>query len=180
MNRDHLLNRARNLLYFGLRYRWVSRGKNVHVQWSTKMWSPHRRIAIGNDVGIGPGCTIQCDAKIGNKVLIAGNVAMVGADDHRFDIIGKAIWDSGRGDTRMVVVEDDVWIGHGAIILSGTRIGRGSIIGAGALVTGDVEPYSIVLGSRARMVRQRFTPEQIIEHERLLGLSAGHSKFEGR
>ncbi len=165
MARDHLLNRIRNVLYFRIRYPWVKHGRNVHVQWSTRMWSPHRHVVLGDEVGIGPHCTFQCDIEIGSKVLIAGNVALVGSDDHRYDVIGRAMWDSGRGDARKVVVEDDVWIGYGAIILSGARIGRGSIIAAGAVVVGDVEPYSIMVPEKARLIGRRFTPEQTADHE---------------
>ena len=170
--RDHWLNRLRNALYFGLRYRWVRHGRNVHVKWSTVMWSPHKHIVIGDDVGIGFRCVLQCDIEIGNKVLIAAHVAMVGADDHRYDVPGQAMWDSGRGDTRKVVIEDDVWIGHGAIILSGSRIGRGSIVGAGSIVVGDVEPYSILISSKARVLKKRFEGNQLAEHERELGRKA--------
>lgn len=168
MPRDHFLNRVRNVLYFGLRYPWVRHGRNVHVQWSTRMWSPHRHIVIGDDVGIGPGCIFQCDVEIGNKVLIAGSVAFVGSDDHRFDTAGTTIWDSGRGDTRKVVVEDDVWIGHGAILLSGATIGRGSIVAAGAVIVGDVEPYSIMVPQKAQLLRKRFSPEHAALHDRAL------------
>jgi virginiamycin A acetyltransferase len=59
-----------------------------------------------------------------------------------------------------LVIEDDVWIGHNAMILPGCkRIGRGAIIGAGAIVTHDVARYMIVAGNPARTLRARFTPE---------------------
>ena len=58
------------------------------------------------------------------------------------------------------VIEDDVWIGHNAIILPGCRrIGRGSVIGAGAIVTRDVPRYSVVAGNPARVLRERFAIE---------------------
>lgn len=61
-----------------------------------------------------------------------------------------------------LVLEDDVWIGHCAIILPGcTHIGRGAIIGAGAIVTQDVAPYTIVAGNPARKLRDRFPPDLI-------------------
>lgn len=63
-----------------------------------------------------------------------------------------------KGDT---VVGNDVWIGFKATIMPGVKIGDGAIIGAGALVTKDVEPYSIVGGSPARLIRKRFSDEQI-------------------
>jgi len=61
---------------------------------------------------------VNCDAEFGNSGLIAKNVSFLNRDDHRFDIVGKTLWDSPRGDSYKVVVEDDVWIGHGATGLS--------------------------------------------------------------
>jgi len=78
-------------------------------------------------VQFGPGCSVQCDIVFGSKILVARNVAFVGRDDHRMDMVGKAIWDSGRGDCYQTIVEDDVWIGYGAIVVSGVTIGRGSV-----------------------------------------------------
>lgn len=168
MASDHFLNRARNALYFGVRYPWVRRGRNVHVQWSTRMWSPHKHVVLGNDVGMGSQCLIQCDIEIGSKVLIASNVAFVGSDDHLISKVGVPIWDSGRGDSRVTVVEDDVWIGTGAIIIGGAHIGRGSVIGAGSVVVGDVPPYSILIPTKAHVLRSRFSPEEAAEHDRAL------------
>lgn len=65
-----------------------------------------------------------------------------------------------KGD---VTVGNDVWIGHQAIILSGVTIGDGAVIGARAVVARDVEPYSIVAGNPARLVRYRFPPDVIAE-----------------
>ena len=60
-----------------------------------------------------------------------------------------------------VIVGNDVWIGANAIILAGVKIGDGAVIAAGAVVTKDVEPYSIVGGVPAKEIRKRFTQEQI-------------------
>jgi acetyltransferase-like isoleucine patch superfamily enzyme len=121
-------------------------------------------------VQFGEGCFIQCDATFGNKVLVSRNVAFVSKDSHVYQIPGKTMWDSPRGDSYKVVVEDDVWIGHGAIVLSGVTIGRGSIVAAGAVVTKDVPRYSIVGGNPAQVIRDRFTKIEIAEHEKLLGI----------
>jgi acetyltransferase-like isoleucine patch superfamily enzyme len=65
-----------------------------------------------------------------------------------------------------LVVGDDVWVGHHVMILPGCKsIGRGAIIGAGAIVTRDVEPYTIVAGNPAKVLRARFTPDIIAEIE---------------
>ncbi len=162
------LNVIRNFLNFRIRHPWIRYGRHVHCQWTTRFWSPNRHIIIGDLVGIGHECLFQADTEIGNKVLIASYVGFLNSDDHRFDVVGKAIWDSGRGDKYRIIVEDDVWIGHGVIILSPATIGRGSIVAAGSVVTRDVPRYAIVGGTPAKVIRMRFTAEQIAEHERLL------------
>ena len=67
-----------------------------------------------------------------------------------------------------VVIEDGVWCGANVTILKGVTIGRGSIVAAGAVVTKSCAPYSIIGGIPAKLIRMRFTPLQILEHERLL------------
>ncbi len=67
-----------------------------------------------------------------------------------------------------VMIEDDVWIGHNAIIMPGVRIGTGAIIGAAAVVTKDVEPYSMVVGIPAHQIGKRFSEKTInllLEHK---------------
>ena len=67
-----------------------------------------------------------------------------------------------------VVVNEDVWIGANVTILMGVTIGRGAVIGTGSVVRNSVPPYATVLGNPAKVVGFRFTPEEIIEHEKLL------------
>jgi len=66
-----------------------------------------------------------------------------------------------------VVIEDDVWCGANVTILKGVTIGHGSVVAAGAVVTKSFPPYSIIGGVPAKLIRMRFTPEQIEDHERL-------------
>jgi virginiamycin A acetyltransferase len=63
------------------------------------------------------------------------------------------------------VIGDDVWIGFGAVVLSGVTIGRGAIVAAGSVVISDVQPYEIVAGNPARHVGRRFTDADITVHE---------------
>lgn len=65
-----------------------------------------------------------------------------------------------------IIIEDDVWIGANSVILSGIKIGRGSIIAAGSIVTKNVEPYSVVAGNPAKKIRSRFSDEIINELEK--------------
>lgn len=149
-------------------------GKRVHIGLWSSLWAPSR-LEIEDDVYIGNSCTIQVDGRIGRYTMIANNVGIIGKHDHDFSDIGKPIrytsWIGDRKNTlahqtsSKVIVEEDVWIGYGAIILSGITIGRGAIIAAGSLVTKDVPPYQIVVGSPAQAIKARFTPDEIKEHE---------------
>lgn len=162
-------NRLRSWLYFALRCPWVKRSGFVRIPWSVTLWSPHKDIRFGDRVQFGPRCTVNCDAHFGNSILIAGSVAFIGRADHRYDMVGKTIWDSPRNDNFKAIVEDDVWVGFGAIVLAGVTIGRGAIVAAGAVVAHDVPRYAIVAGVPAKIVGERFTAEQIQQHEQLLG-----------
>lgn len=68
----------------------------------------------------------------------------------------------------MVTIEDDVWTGANITILKGVTIGRGSVVAAGSVVTKSCPPYSIIGGVPAKIIKYRFTVEQVLEHERLL------------
>jgi acetyltransferase-like isoleucine patch superfamily enzyme len=70
-----------------------------------------------------------------------------------------------------VIIEDDVWIGYGAIVLSGVTVSRGAIIGAGAVVTTSVPAYAVVVGNPAKVIGRRFGPQQVLRHEQLLSAS---------
>ena len=67
-----------------------------------------------------------------------------------------------------VVIEDDVWCEANVTILKGVTIGHGSVVVAGAVVTKSFPPYSIIGGIPAKLIKMRFTEEEIMEHERML------------
>lgn len=133
----------------------------------------YERITVGRDVYIGPdACFLSADANIiiGNSVMFGPRVCIV-TGDHRFDVIGEymtSITEKTEHSDKDVVIEDDVWIGIGAIILKGVTIGRGSVVGAGSVVTRSIPPYSIYVGSPSKRLRERFSQQQIIQHEFLL------------
>lgn len=109
------------------------------------------KIKIGNDVGIS-GCTISAakSIEIGNHVLIGSGAIISDSDAHPIDPEERRL--GGGGVSSPVVVEDDVFIGARAIILKGVTIGRGSVIGAGAVVAKKIPPYSIVVGNPAKVI----------------------------
>jgi acetyltransferase-like isoleucine patch superfamily enzyme len=156
----------RSVIFFKMRYPWIERGRNVNVTWSTSVVSPNRRVRFGNNVWVGLRCVINSDLTVGNDVLIASHVGLLSRNAHRYDLVGVSMFQSIPCETGEIVIEDDVWIGFGAIILSGVRIGRGSIIAAGSVVQKDVPPYSIFAPAQGSVIRRRFTSEQIEEHER--------------
>lgn len=147
----HRLRRCGPRSYFGY---------GVHVRPGT-LW-------LGAHSFIGPRCWLAVDdLRIGNYVMLAGRVAIVGGD-HRFDLVGTPALLAGRDVSRPVVIEDDVWVGHGATIMHGVRIGEGAVVAAGAVVTKDVAPCAIVAGLPAKLVRMRFGPEDIARHRAAL------------
>ena len=148
-------------------------GDRVHIG-PGSILSATRRLEVGEDTYIGKFCTIQCDGTIGRWALIANNVGIVGRCDHDYRRIGTAIrWaphveDPARAlqPADLIEIQDDVWIGYGAIVLSGVTVGRGSIISAGAVVIASVPPYAIVRGNPAIVVGRRFPRDVDIEaHE---------------
>jgi acetyltransferase-like isoleucine patch superfamily enzyme len=126
-------------------------------------------ITTGDYVFMGFNAHIDANVQIGHFVMLASNVAIVGGD-HRFDVVGVPIRFTGRDrmEELLTVIEDDVWIGHGCIIIAGVRIGRGAVVAAGTVVTKDVPSYAIVGGAPAKMIRYRFTPEQQKLHNEAL------------
>lgn len=119
---------------------------------------------------------LSSDAKIiiGNNVMFGPNV-MIATGNHRIDMVGKYMIDVKEKrvqDDEDVVIEDDVWIGMNVVILKGVHIGEGSVIGAGALITKDIPPYSIVTNAGGIKIRPRFTESEIRLHKLKLNKNA--------
>jgi acetyltransferase-like isoleucine patch superfamily enzyme len=119
---------------------------------------PHAFISIGDRSLVGEFCVLrgQGGISIGDDVYLAPLVQVL-AINHTFDDPGRPISQqpiSARG----IVIEDGCWIGGGAIILDGVRVGRNSVVGAGAVVTRDVAPYTVVAGNPARTIRTLAAP----------------------
>lgn len=168
------LRRARTRLTLLGKGKYLTYGTDLHIGKAARIWAPHK-IVIGNNVYIGKHVHIECNCTIGDYALIANRVALIGRNDHDFRAVGIpmrfAPWagDSKSGaeneQKQEIIIESDVWIGYGTILLSGIRIGKGALIGAGSVVINDVQPYSIVAGNPAKAISTRFDDKTIEEHE---------------
>ena len=139
----------------GLRTAKIGKSSNVHATVILRQ---------ANNIEIGEGCLINhnnvlqagkvnAKIRIGNYVHTGANVMII-AFNHAFDTREKPTIKQDYYDAS-VIIEDDVWIGGGSIILAGVTIGKGAIIAAGAVVNKDVPPYSIVGGIPAKIIKQR-------------------------
>lgn len=157
-----LLNIIRSWLYFHLKYRNVKYNGFVRVMKGTR-FNKGYRFELGHNVQFGPNCLLDCGAIMGNNILLAGNVCFIGKNDHTFDIPCKTIWSGTRGKNDPIIIGNDVWIGHGAIIMAGVNIGDGAIIAAGSIVTKDVPPCAIVGGNPAKNIKYRFDNQEDVD-----------------
>lgn len=148
-------------------------GKNVYMRPTCSDFKGLNNLSIGDYSSIPKGSVFYCTGAcltIGKRVIF-GPCPTIITGDHRIDAIGKYIVDSTvklSDNDAPVVIEDDVWAGANVTILKGVTIGRGAVIAAGAVVTKSCPPYSIVGGVPARIIKYRFTIEEILEHEKKL------------
>ena len=146
-------------------------GKNVVFDPYDKF--SYSTISIGDDVFIGPGAKFSASVssiQIGNKVMFGPNVTMMGGD-HNTTEIGRFMYDVHDKlpeNDSPIVIEDDCWIGTGAIILKGVTLSTGTIVAAGAVVTRSTLPHSIVAGSPASLIKMRFDGAELDRHIKLL------------
>jgi len=113
------------------------------------------KISIGYRSFIGSFGVIGCndEIKIGENVMIAQSVS-IRDTDHNFESLEKPMIEQGF-QTAPIIIENNVWIGHGAVITKGIRIGSGAIVAANAVVTKDVPNNAIVGGVPAKLIRYR-------------------------
>lgn len=112
------------------------------------------KLRIGNHSGLGVNCFIPDGSKIGDDVMMGPNCYCL-AKNHSFNKVDIPMRLQGYLPSQVVVIEDDVWIGRDVLILPGRHIAKGSIIGAGCVLTKDFPEYSIVGGNPSRLIRSR-------------------------
>lgn len=114
-----------------------------------------RDIEMGDYSGIGAKCILPKNTIIGKYVMIAPEVYIINNNHIFADTKEPMCFQGYQANDPQTVIEDDCWIGGRVIMTPGRRIGKGSILAAGAVVTKDVESYSIVGGNPARVIKKR-------------------------
>ena len=132
---------------------------------------------------IGKFCSIACGAKF---LFNSGNHKMASLSTYTFPLFFEEwdlekenvaqAWDQ-KGD---IIIDNDVWIGYEAVILSGVTIGDGAVIGCRAVVTKDIPPYTIVGGVPAKPIRKRFDEETIKELQKIKWWDWPEEKIAGK
>lgn len=153
-------------LYFWLKEQFM-RYRKIRYGWSgvsiTSWVIPEQKyiakdFTLGDFGFVGAGCTIYPKVKVGRFLLMAPDVSIIGAD-HEYRVVGVPICFSGRETLKETLIGDDVWIGQGAQIMVGVKIGPGAIIASRSVVTRDVPPFAIVAGVPAKIIKYRFADE---------------------
>ncbi|HAC34532.1 MAG TPA: galactoside O-acetyltransferase [Gammaproteobacteria bacterium] len=162
---------SRGMRRYFLRPLFQSCGDNV--KFDPGDYFTYSTITLGNDVYIGPGAHFSASNSaitIGNKVMFGPGVTIIGGDHNTAEVgrYMKDVKEKRPQDDQPVFIHDDVWVGANATILKGVVIGSGSIIAAGALVIDSVAENSIVGGVPARLLKPRFSKEQLQQHRTLL------------
>lgn len=111
------------------------------------------KIEIDDNSGLGINCVIT-NARIGKNVMMGPDVMYI-QYNHRFERRDIPMAFQGFGESRPLIIEDDVWIGARVIIMPGITIKKGAIVGAGSVVTHDVPEYAVVGGNPARLIKYR-------------------------
>jgi acetyltransferase-like isoleucine patch superfamily enzyme len=171
-----LAKKIRNDFLRKVVYRKYQIGPGFHCGIRVRIWAK-QKVVIGKNFYIGRDSFIESDVVIGDNVIWANRVALVGRYDHHFQQVGVPVRLASQirdkdynwlGLNSLTTIGDDVWVGYGTTIMSGVTIGSGSIIAAGSLVTKDVEPYTIYGGVPAKKIKDRFDTEEDLNEHKIL------------
>ena len=133
----------------------ITIGDDSHISRLVTIRTQLGKVEIGQQVNIGAGSFIYGygDITVGDYCLIANGVEIIGGD-HGMDDLSRPMRFQGRSP-RPISIGEDVWIGTRAVILGGVSVGKGAVIGAGAVVTADIPPRAVAAGVPARVLRIR-------------------------
>ncbi len=127
--------------------------ENTHIMSNSLILATRAKFIIKRNSGAAEGLTVVC----GNHFSKVGKFFMDITNSEKTKELDKDI-----------VVEEDVWMATNVTLLSGVVVGRGAVIGSGSVVRRPIPPYAVVFGNPAKIVGFKFTPEEIVEHEKML------------
>lgn len=151
INDSHINLGQKQIRSFFARLYLKNAGKNIDIQKGAR-FSHH--CEIGNNSGIGQDSRLYGKVIIGNDVMMGPN-CWIYTQNHEYSSIDKPMNVQGPMPMKPVIIGNDVWIGGRVTILPGVKIGNGTILGAGAVVTKDVPDYAIVGGNPAKILKYR-------------------------
>lgn len=139
----------------GTTNRGIDLKRGVFIGRNTILSCKNGDILLDEDANVGFNVEVfsAASVRIGRKVLVAAYTYLVGGD-HLYDRVDVPVLEQGR-TARGIEVDDNVWLGAHVVVADGVRIGRDAVIGAGAVVTGDVPAFHVAAGVPARVLRDR-------------------------
>ncbi|HEV8673635.1 MAG TPA: acyltransferase [Methylomirabilota bacterium] len=144
----------------GSGHQGITVGAGVFISRSTVLSCKGGSIELGDHVNLGIGCVVLSESRvaIGDSCLFAAHCYLVAGGNHDFSRTDIPIIQQPSVSRGGITIEQNVWLGARVTVLDGVTIGRDSVVGAGAVVTRDIPPFSIAAGVPARVTRSRLGP----------------------
>lgn len=179
MNLGQLCGKSwRKILTILYHYQFKHISKTARVHYTATVYNPSNLYMEENTNIDGGAIIMNGRAKLIFKRNSGAAVGLLAITGNHMSIVGKNIkqitnkvkdeLDINHEMDKDIIVEEDVWIAARVTLLSGTVLSRGCIVGAGSVVRGSIPPYAMVIGNPCKVVGFRFTPSEIIEHEKIL------------
>lgn len=148
-------------------------GKGSYLDFPINLYGDAHHIHIGNNstiFGYFKFISVKGCLYVGDNLIAAQGLTVV--TDNHVRNVGTLIKDMSNVEKNTkfsdVIIEDDVWLGSNVTILPGVTIGRGAFVGAGAVIRKTIPPYSVVIGNPQQIIGFNLSPEEIVEHEKVL------------
>ena len=137
-------------------------GQNVYVGRNTILSCKEGAIVLDDYCNISANCSLlsETEIRVGKYCFLAGQCYLVAGGEHSFEEISIPIMFQPSLSKGGIEIDEDVWLGAGVIVLDGISIGRGSVVGAGSVVTQSLPEYSIAVGVPARRIKDRRKKEE--------------------
>lgn len=146
---------------------YIEIGDTCCIRGTLMLYRPGSRIFLGNNIYIGPGTLFECveEIRLGNDILVSMNCNVIDTNSHslhsRERMDDTIDWQRGLAHknwevvkSKKVIIEDKCWLGLRSIVMKGVTLSEGTVVGAGSVITKSTEPFSIMAGNPAVLVRK--------------------------